>query len=94
LAAPNTAWLAQRRLVLAMKMPQQSQAISDITDSDTARLMRLGQTRVWLAQIYTAHPLMRDIITRNESKFRAQDAQQFLQALRREMNRVQKGGKS
>lgn len=89
-AAPNTAWLAQRRVILAMKLPD---APAQMIDADITRLMSTGPTRAWLAQIYATTAEMRPLITRNEAKFRAQDAQNFMQALRREMMRLQTQGR-
>jgi hypothetical protein len=89
-AAPNTAWLAQRRVILAVHLPD---APAQMIDADIARLMSNSQTRAWLAQIYAATAEMRPLITRNEAKFRAQDAQNFMQMLRREMMRLQREGR-
>ena len=92
LAAPNSAWLAQRRLVLVLAAPmQRDSAMAALADADLLKLMRQAAPRAWLARLYASDARLRPIVARNQAQISADDAARFLRDVRREMAALQSG---
>ncbi|MFN3606051.1 MAG: hypothetical protein ACK4SS_02490 [Cypionkella sp.] len=93
-AAPNSAWLAQRRLALLLAPPlQRDVAMAALADADLVKLMRLHGPRAWLAGIYASDTRLRPIVARNQAQISADDAAQFLRAVRGAMAAMQSGAR-
>lgn len=94
-AAPNTMWLMQRRLVLALQLPTPlatpnsageakagGSGIAAMVGRDIPKLLRLPQARDWLAQLYLAQPNLRPMVAQLDGKILVDDAAAFMQRLR------------
>lgn len=79
LLAPNTMWLAQRRLMLLSRFDPalQAQTLPD-TGPLIAQLIAVPESRDWLAKTYANTPALRPLVEAGASALPAAEAQKFL----------------
>jgi hypothetical protein len=79
-AAPNTAWLAQRRIMLALEFaPQMGSDLAGAVDVDIQNLLKNDLTNQWMAQVYVQNEKLHSLISKNEGKIQKHSANKFIE---------------
>jgi len=86
-AAPNTVWLMQRRLLVALEMfakpaSAQEASLQAMVVQDLPKLLALSQQRRWVADLYLRHDSLRPLVASLDGKISASDAESFLRMVR------------
>lgn len=95
-AAPQTMWLMQRRVALALSQAEKTSGdaaefgdarIAQMVARDVTGLLGVYSMHEWLAQYYVRHPALRRVIEGVEGQILAKDGAAFVRRLRAQLRK-------